>query len=67
MPTKRRWTPEPQKKIDRRNCRNRHENGNCLSVGGFCTSVPDEYCKYQPKVYARFAPNDEAKDSTDFE
>ena len=24
-------------------------------------------CKIRPEVYARFAPNDEAKDSTDFE
>ena len=29
---------------DRRNCEHRHENGNCLAVGGFCTSVDDEYC-----------------------
>ena len=25
-------------------CPNRHENGNCLVIGGFCGSVPMEYC-----------------------
>lgn len=39
------YTPEPY----RENCRNRHENGNCLAVGGFCTAVLDKYCQYQPK------------------
>ena len=28
-------------------CPYRHENGNCLPVGGFCTSVLDKYC---PKI-----------------
>ena len=28
----------------RQNCEYRHENGNCLKVGGFCTSVDDEHC-----------------------
>lgn len=26
-------------------CLMRHENGNCLPMGGFCTSVNDEICK----------------------
>ena len=26
------------------NCECRSENGNCLVIGGFCTSVPKEYC-----------------------
>ena len=26
-------------------CRYRHENGNCLRVGGFCTSVPLSHCQ----------------------
>ena len=46
------WQPLPQPyqlKKDRANCKNRHENGNCLAIGGFCTSVDDKYCKYQPK------------------
>ena len=30
---------------DRKNCPYRHENGNCLPVGGFCTAVSDEYCE----------------------
>ena len=28
----------------RTNCQFRHENGNCLKVGGFCTSVDDKHC-----------------------
>ncbi len=27
-----------------KNCECRAENGNCLIIGGFCTSVPKEYC-----------------------
>ena len=38
-----------QPKEVRVNCMNRHENGNCLAVGGFCTAVDDKHCKYQPK------------------
>lgn len=30
---------------DRKNCPNRHENGNCLSVGGFCLAVDDKHCQ----------------------
>ena len=26
-------------------CPMRHENGNCLPVGGFCTSVPANICR----------------------
>jgi hypothetical protein len=33
-----------QFKKDRRNCEYRHDNGNCLKVGGFCMSVDDEHC-----------------------
>ena len=29
---------------DRSGCIHRHENGNCLVVGGFCTAVDDKYC-----------------------
>lgn len=29
------------------NCQYRHENGNCLRIGGFCTSVDNKYC---PKI-----------------
>ncbi|MGN0348216.1 MAG: hypothetical protein ACI4DR_01635 [Roseburia sp.] len=43
------YPTEPyQPKGDRTNCVHRHENGNCLAVGGFCTAVDDKYCKYQP-------------------
>lgn len=28
----------------RKACEYRHDNGNCLKVGGFCTSVNDKYC-----------------------
>lgn len=40
------WYDEPYQKgsINRKNCEYRHENGNCLKVGGFCTSVDDEHC-----------------------
>ena len=29
---------------NRENCEMRHENGNCLPVGGFCTAVNNEIC-----------------------
>lgn len=29
---------------NRKNCEYRHENGNCLKVGGFCTSVDNKHC-----------------------
>lgn len=28
----------------KKDCGCRAENGNCLVIGGFCTSVPKEYC-----------------------
>ena len=28
----------------RQDCEYRHENGNCLKVGGFCTAVDDKHC-----------------------
>lgn len=28
----------------RKNCKYRHDNGNCLKIGGFCLAVDDEYC-----------------------
>ena len=30
---------------NRASCKLRHENGNCLCIGGFCTAVNDEICK----------------------
>ena len=40
------WWNAPYQKggKNRKNCEYRHENGNCLKVGGFCTSVDDEHC-----------------------
>lgn len=36
---------------DRKDCPYRQEeNGNCLPVGGFCTSVADKYCKHLSEV-----------------
>lgn len=32
-------------------CPLRHENGNCLCVGGFCTSVPKEICAAVRQAY----------------
>ena len=29
----------------RKNCKYRHDNGNCLKVGGFCLAVSDEHCE----------------------
>ena len=28
----------------RKDCPMRHENGNCLMIGGFCTAVNNEIC-----------------------
>lgn len=28
-----------------KDCEYRHDNGNCLRVGGFCTAVDDKYCE----------------------
>lgn len=39
------WNAPYQKGgTNRKNCEYRHENGNCLKVGGFCMSVDDEHC-----------------------
>lgn len=35
----------------RENCPMRHENGNCLPCGGFCTSVNDLICEALHKAY----------------
>lgn len=31
-------------------CELRSENGNCLMIGGFCTSVPQNYCYMAKKL-----------------
>lgn len=36
---------------ERDDCPLRHANGNCLPVGGFCTSVNDEICKGLKQAY----------------
>lgn len=36
---------------ERTDCPIRHQNGNCLSVGGFCTAVSDEVCKALQSAY----------------
>ena len=36
---------------ERRNCPMRHENGNCLPHGGFCTAVTEEICKALHNAY----------------
>lgn len=33
------------------NCPLRHDNGNCLPVGGFCAAVCDEVCNAVRKAY----------------
>lgn len=35
----------------REECPMRHPNGNCLVIGGFCTSVNDEYCNGLREAY----------------
>ena len=35
----------------REECPMRHRNGNCLVIGGFCTSVNDEYCNGLREAY----------------
>lgn len=37
----------------RKGCPMRHENGNCLPCGGFCTAVNDEICDALHKAYNR--------------
>jgi len=41
----------------RKNCPMRHENGNCLPAGGFCTAVNNPICEALQKAYyaGRFA------------
>lgn len=36
---------------NREKCPMRHENGNCLSCGGFCTAVNDEICNALHNAY----------------
>ena len=36
---------------NRKNCPLRHENGNCLPCGGFCTSVNDAICEAIHQAY----------------
>ena len=38
---------------DRQDCPFRHENGNCLRIGGFCLAVSDEMCTAIQGAYAR--------------
>ena len=40
-------------KTDRQDCPFRHENGNCLRIGGFCLAVNDEICAAIQGAYAR--------------
>ena len=37
-------------------CKCRNDLGNCVAIGGFCTSVPEEYCnmaRESAKAYER--------------
>ena len=36
---------------NRKNCPLRHENGNCLPCGGFCTAVNDAICEAIHQAY----------------
>ena len=35
----------------REDCQMRHENGNCLPIGGFCTAVSDILCEALHQAY----------------
>lgn len=35
-------------------CTYRHENGNCLKIGGFCTSVPTSHCQIYKELYNEY-------------
>jgi hypothetical protein len=35
----------------REDCKMRHENGNCLPCGGFCTAVNNEICQALHNAY----------------
>lgn len=37
--------------MDRKTCTMRHENGNCLPVGGFCLAVNNEICEALQHAY----------------
>lgn len=37
---------------NREECPMRHTNGNCLAIGGFCTSVNDEICNGLRNAYS---------------
>ena len=43
----------PKKIGERIGCPMRHRNGNCLPIGGFCTSVNDEICTALHKAFDR--------------
>ena len=44
-------------------CHHRNpENGNCVAVGGFCTSVPAAYCPLIPELLARCTRLEEARE-----
>lgn len=36
-------------------CESMHKNGNCMEVGGFCTSVPAAYCPLIPKLLKKIS------------
>ena len=44
--------------VDRKDCPMRHENGNCLPAGGFCTAVNDSICEALHNAY-RHGESDE--------
>ena len=37
----------------REDCPMRHENGNCLPIGGFCTAVNDAICDALHQAYGK--------------
>ena len=42
-------------RTDRETCTMRHENGNCLPIGGFCLAVNNEICEALQHAYERGA------------
>lgn len=47
---------------NRKNCPMRHDNGNCLPCGGFCTAVNDAICEALHNAY-RYGYLDSEKDA----
>lgn len=48
---------------ERKNCPMRHENGNCMSIGGFCLAVNDGICEGLRNAYKAGSLADKAENN----